>query len=168
MRGCNWILARRKNLYDKHMLSPSSLFPKIIGILSRNGGGKWNQFSVMSAVCRSWTWHLSKIHVGLGTSHFITFASMGLVNLFWPLIFCFPRHHDLRPLDVKYCQFQCCVADMFKRSLPLQFSTSLWLSVGPVSSSYSSISYRWWGKNYGPPSIRSLPVDFNSLSRNLI
>ena len=56
------------------------------------------------------------IHVGLGTSHFVTFSSMGLGNLFWPLIFSFPRHHDLRSFDVKYCQIQCRATDMFKRS----------------------------------------------------
>ena len=69
------------------MLSPSSLFSKIIGVLARNGGGKWNQIVVVLAVCRSWTWHLFAFVSGWG--HLISsfFASMGLVNLFWPLSF---------------------------------------------------------------------------------
>ena len=109
------------------------------------------------------------IRVGLGTSHFVIFASMGLGNLFWPLICSLPHHHDLRSLDVKYCQIQCRITVVFKRSFPLHLSTSLWFSVDPNSlSSFSSISCRWCGKNYGPPSTRSLPVDFSSLSKNLI
>ena len=46
------------------------------------------------------------IRVGLGTSHFVIFASMGLGNLLWPFICYFPRHHDLRSFDVKYYQIQ--------------------------------------------------------------
>ena len=44
---------------------------------------------------------------------------------------------------------------MFKRSWPLQFSTSLWFSVSLDSqTSCSSVSCRWCGKHYGPPSIK--------------
>ena len=65
-----------------------------------------------------------------GWGHLIAsfFASVGLVNLLWPLIFSFPCHHDLRSLDVKYCQIRSRVAYIFKRSFRLQFSTSLWSS----------------------------------------
>ena len=52
------------------------------------------------------------------------FAFMGLGNLFWPLSYSLPRHHDLRFLNVKYCQIHCRAVDMFKRSWPLQFQPS--------------------------------------------
>ena len=111
---------------------------------------------------------LHSCRVGDISSRF-SLASVGLGNPFWPLIWSLPRHHDLRSFDVKYCQIHCRVADMFKRSFPLQFSTSLWFSVGPYSlSSCSSISCRWCGKHYGPPSTWSFLVDFNSLSRKII
>ena len=52
------------------MLSPSSLFSKnIIGVLTRNGGGKWNQIIVSSMSLLNMA--LVSIRVGLGTSHFI-------------------------------------------------------------------------------------------------
>lgn len=109
------------------------------------------------------------ICVGLGTSHFVIFSFMGLGNLFWPLIFSLPRHHDLKSFDVKYCQIQCRAFNMFKISLPLFFSTFLWSPVGPDPlSSFSYVSCQLCGKNYGPPSTRSLPVNFNSFSKNLI
>ena len=82
-------------------------------------------------------------------------ASMGLGNHFWPLIYSLSRRHDLRSFDVKYYQIQCRAADMFKRSWPLQFSTLLWFSTDPDSQTLcSSVSRRWCGKHYGPPSIK--------------
>ena len=62
------------------------------------------------------------IRVRLGTSHFVIFASMGLGYLFWPLIFSFPCHHDLRSLDVKYCQIPESCRQYVQEKLFLQFS----------------------------------------------
>jgi len=68
------------------MLSPSSLFIKIIRVHARNGGGKWNQFLVgsmsllnMALVC---------IHVRLGKYIFVTFPS-------WVWVISFDRSFSL-------------------------------------------------------------------------
>ena len=112
---------------------------------------------VVLAVCRSWTWHLSAFVSGWG--HLISllhFATMGLGNLFWPLVCSLPRHHDLWSVDVKYCQVHCRAVHVFKRSWPLQISTFLCFSYGPDSQQTlcSSVSCRWCGNHYGPPSIK--------------
>ena len=116
-------------------------FQKITGVLARNGGGKWNQDCSQVGSMSLLNMALVCICVGVGTSHFTIFSSMGLGNLFWPLICSFPHHHDLGSFDVKYYRIQCCATDMFKRSLPLQLSTFLWSPIGPDPlSPCSSIS----------------------------
>ena len=76
---------------------------------------------------------LHSCRVGDISSRCFTFASMGLGNLFWPLICSLPRHHDLWSVDVKYCQVHCRAVHVFKRSWPLQISTFLCFSYGPNS-----------------------------------
>ena len=73
---------QRTNLYDKHMLSPSSLFSKIIGVLARDGGEKWNQYHrrVGNVTLEHGTC-LHSCRVGDISSRFML-ASMGLGNLF--------------------------------------------------------------------------------------
>ena len=89
---------------------------------------------LLSAVCRSWTWHLSEFVSGWGhLISFFHFASVGLDNPFWPLLCSLPRHHDLWSVDVKYCQIHCRAVYMFKRSWPLLVSTFLWFSYDPDS-----------------------------------
>ena len=127
-------------------------FPKIIGVLTNNGGGKRNQFLVVSAVCRSWTWHSSAFMLDWGHPIPSFFASMGLGNMFWPLICSFPHHHHLRSLEVKCCQIQSRVTDMFKRSfVSLVFNLPLILCWYWFIIIYSFVLCRWCGKNYGPP-----------------
>ena len=53
------------------MLSPSSLFSKIIGVLARNGGGKWNQYHSRVGSMSLLNMAFVCIRVGLGTSHLI-------------------------------------------------------------------------------------------------
>ena len=153
------------------MLSPSSLLSKIIGVLDRNGGGKMDPSSLSSAVCRSWTWHLSAFVSGWGhLISFLHFAFVRLDNPFWPLLCSLPCHHDLWSIDVKYCQIHYFVAICSREVDLCKVSTFLWFSFDPDSqkTSCSSVSCRWCGKHYGPPSIKVTSVDFSSLSRKLI
>ena len=53
------------------MISPSRLFSKIIGVLARNGGGKWNQYHSRVGSMSLLNMALFCIHVGLGTSHLV-------------------------------------------------------------------------------------------------
>ena len=53
------------------MLSPSSLLSKIIGVLARNGGGKWNQHHCRVGSMSLLNMALVCIRVGLGTSHLV-------------------------------------------------------------------------------------------------
>ena len=97
---------------------------------------------------------LHSCQVGDISSHSLL-ASMGLGNIFWPLLYSLPCHHDLISFDVKYCQIQCRATDMFKRIWPLHFSTTLWFSTDLDSqTSCSSVSCRWCGKHYGLLSIK--------------
>ena len=61
----------RKNLHRKHMLSPSRLFSKIIGVLATNGGGKWNQYHICVGSISLLNMALICIRVELGTSHLV-------------------------------------------------------------------------------------------------
>ena len=132
------------------MLSPSSLFTKIIGVLARNGGGKWNQTLVgsmsllnMALVC---------IRVGLGTFHFIICLPS------WVWVISFDDSSSLchvtmtsNPLMSNTAKSSVVLPICSRELFPLQFSTSFWFSVGPDSlSSYSSVSYRWCGKHLQP------------------
>ena len=134
--------------------------------------GKNGTIIIISAVCRSWTWHLSTFVSGWGyLISFPRFASMGLDNPFWPLLCSLPRHHDLWSVDVKYCQVHCRAINMFKRSWPLQISTFLCFSYDPDSQQKNHVPLSRVddvGNIMAHLRSRSLPVDFSSLSRKLI
>ena len=55
------------------MVSSSSLFPKIIGVLAINGGGKWNQYHHRVGSMSLLNMALVYIRVRLGTSHLIIY-----------------------------------------------------------------------------------------------
>ena len=96
------------------MVSSSSLC-KNKEVLTRNGGGNGSYSSVVSAICHSWTWHLSIVRVGLGYLHSVTLPPwvweihLPLIRLpifsTWPLIL----------FESNAAKFQSRVADMFKR-----------------------------------------------------
>ena len=124
-RKMYWVgFFRRKNLHRKNIVSPSSLFTKIIGVLARNGGGKWNQTLVgrmsllnMALVC---------IHVRLGTSHFVIFLPP------WVWIISFDCSSTLchvtmtsDPLMSKTAKSSVVPPICSREVFPLQFSTSL-------------------------------------------
>jgi len=136
----------------KHMLSPSSLL-KITRVLARNGGENGTIIIVVSAVCRSWTWHLSAFVSGWGyhissftclhgfgwsclTSHLLIASSL------WPLIY-----------RCQYCQIHCHAADMFKRSWPLHNNNLPLLSHIILIHNILPLSHVN-DVYYGPPSIK--------------
>ena len=53
------------------MLSPSIFYSKIIGVLARNDGGKWNQYHSRVGSMSLLNKALVCIHVRLGTSHLV-------------------------------------------------------------------------------------------------
>ena len=120
-------------------------------------GEKMEPSSLLLAVCRSWTWHLSAFVSGWG--HLISllhFSSMGLDNLVWPLICSLPCHHDLWSVDVKYCQVHC-RAVVCSREVGLckfQPSSVSHMILIHNKTLCSSVSCRWCGNHYGPPSIK--------------
>lgn len=66
------------NLYNKHMLSPSSLWQKIMGYPLEIVGEKWKWTYLvfcLKATCRYWTWNLSVANVGFGLSSLHHFPS---------------------------------------------------------------------------------------------
>ena len=146
----------RMGLYHKHMLSPSSLLSKIIGVPTRNG---WGKMEPASLSCRQYVSleHGSCLHsfqVGDISSCF-SLASVGLGDPFlashllfasssWPLIFwC-----QILPNPVSCCRY-------VQEKLTSTVSTLLWFSTDPDSQKLcSSVSCRWCGKHYGPPSIK--------------
>ena len=137
------------------MVSSSSLC-KNKEVLARNGGENGTNILVVSAVCRSWTWHLSAFVLGWGylisfstclhgfgwsllTSHLLFALSS------WPLIFwcqILPNPLSCR----QYVQEKLTSAD-FKLPLILIWS---WFT----KTLCSSVSCRWCGKHYGPPLIK--------------
>lgn len=152
----------------KHMLSPSSLL-KIIGALARSGGENGTIIIFVSAVYRSWTWHLLHTCLGGDISSRLSLASVGLGDPVWPLIYSSPCHHDLWSLDVKYYQIRCRAADMFKRSWPLHNNNLPLLShIILIHNILSPSRVDDVGNTMAHLRSRSLPVDFSSLSRKLI
>ena len=153
------------------MVSPSRLFPKIIGVLTRNGREKWNQYNRRVGSMSLLNMALVCIHVGLGISHLI----FHLPPWVWVIPFdlssaLLPRHHDLGSFDVKYCQIHCRATNMFKRSWPLQILTFLWFSSDPNSRRHYVPLCRVddVGNTMAHLRSRSLPVEFSSLFRKMI
>ena len=138
------------------MLSPSRFFSKIIGVLARNGGEKWNQYHRRVGSMSLLNMALVYIRVGLGRSH---------------LILCFPPCIWVIPFDLSssLCLVimtsdilmsntakSTVVPPVCSREVNLsKVSTFLWFSSDPDSQTlYSSVSRRWCGKHYGPPLIK--------------
>ena len=151
----------------KHMLSPSSLLKNNWGTRQKWWGKNGTVMVVVSAVCRSWTWHSSAFVSGWG--HLISFASVGLGDPVWPLICSLPRHYDLWSIDVKYCQIRCRAVDMFKRSWPLRDNNLPLLSHIILIHNILPLSrVDDVGNTMAHLRSRSLPVNFSSLSRKMI
>ena len=152
------------------MLSPSSLFPKIIGVLTRNGGGKLNQYHHHVSSMSLLNMALVFIRVRLGTSHLV------ICLLPWVWVISFDRSSTLfhvtmtlDPLmsntakssvvppicsrEVGHCSFQppsdSLLVLIHKHHIPLSHVND----VGKIMAHLRS---------------RSLLVDFSSLSRKLI
>ena len=152
------------------MLSPSSLFSKIIGVLARNGGGKWNQDCSRVGSMSLLNMALAFIFVGLGTSH---------------LVVCLPPWVWVISFD---CSSALCCITMTSDPLmsntaksnvvPLICSREVGLgSFQPPSDSLLVLIH----KHYIPLShvddvgnimahlrSRSLPIDLSSLSRKMV
>ena len=135
------------------MLSPSSLFPKIIGVLVSNGGGKFgSRHWLPVAASHSWTSTLSLL-VELGYPYIVIWPSgvLGCHLASFHLIHVVsvkpPIHWYLNAATLRSR-----VADMFKSIILLQF-TPLPLPLILCFTIYHLflISCRWWGKHYGPP-----------------
>ena len=152
------------------MLSPSSLFSKIIGVLTRNGGGKWNQCYSRVGSISLLNMALVCIRVGLGTSH---------------LVFCLPPWVwvILFGLSSALCLIimtsDLLISNTAKSTVvPLICSREVDLcSVQPSSDSHLILIHKHnvclscvddVGNTMAHLQSRSLPIDFNSLSRNLI
>ena len=142
----------RTNLYDKHMVSSSSLC-KNKEVLAKNGGGNRSYSSVVSVVCHSRRRHLSAICVGLGYLQSVTLPPwfweicLPLIQLpilsTWPLIL----------FESNAAKFQSCVADMFKRKSFCSLYIP-WFSVSVLIYTHIifSVSCQWCGIHYDPPS----------------
>jgi len=103
------------NLYDKHMLSPSSLWVKIIGVLTRNSGEKWKwNFSCidsmlllnMALICFSCCfWYIltqSLVLSGLGYPFFLSYDYSTLSS--WPLVLCWAKCYHTSESCPRYVQ----------------------------------------------------------------
>ena len=138
------------------MLSPSSLFSKIIGVLAKNGGENGTNIIVVSAVCRSWTWHLSAFVLVWG--HIISFSTC-LYGFGWSLL----TSHLLFALSpwplIFWCQILpnplSCRQYVQEKLTSANFNIPLILIWSWFTKTLcSSVSRRWCGKHYGPPSIK--------------
>lgn len=88
------------------------LIKKIIGVLAKNGGGKFGNLSshvgslllnmILFASCR------------VGRTSFISLTFLGLGRSFFPSIWSLICHHDHWSYGSKSCQTSSCVTDMLK------------------------------------------------------
>ena len=150
------------------MLS-SSILCKNKEVLDRNGGWKWKLFiscvGSMSLLNMTLVWNSCRF----GDIQFVNFPPWVWViyfdlssALFHVTITSDPVISNISKSRVVslICTREVSVCSFRPPSDPL---------FGPDSlSSYSSVSCRCCGKHYGPPLTKSLPVNFNSLSRKLI
>ena len=134
--------------YIASICSPSSLFLKNNWGTRKKWRGKIEpNFSCVGSM---WLLNMTRLHFcQAGDISFCHSRLHGFGYLFLPLIYSLPCHHDLRSLDVKYCQIQSRVTDMFKRIFNCSFRPPSDPLFGPDSlSSCSSISCRLCGKHY--------------------
>ena len=112
----------------------------------------WTIIITVTAVCRSWTWHFSAFVSRVGIPHLISFTCFhGLGYLVLPLI------HSSWPL-IHWCQILP-IPLMCRRYVQEKLTSAK--KQPPSDSSYNldsqhylSVSCRWCGKHYGPPSIK--------------
>ena len=151
------------------MVSSSSLC-KNKEVLARNGGENGTNIIVMSAVCRSWTWHLSAFVSGWG--HLISFFTY-LRGFGWSLL----TSHSL------FASSSWPLIYWFQ-IMPNSLSCRLYVQDKLTSASTNLpliLIWSWFTRNYIPLSrvddvgnimahlrSSSLPVHFSSLSRKLI
>ena len=151
------------------MLSPSSLFSKIIGVLAKNGGEKWNQHQCRVGSMSLLNMALVCIRVGLGTSHLI----ICLPPWVWVILFDLSSVLCLvimtSDLLMSNTAKSTVVQPICSREVDLcKISTFLWFSSDPNSQHYVPLSHvDDVGNNMAHLQSRSLPVDFSSLSRKL-
>jgi len=140
------------------MLSPSSLFSKIIGVLASNGGGKFGSCHWLPAVAsHSWTLTLLLL-VRLGYPYIVIWPSgvLGCHFASFHLIHAI----SIKPLIPWYLNattLRSHVADMFKSIILLQF-TSLPPPLILCFTIYHLflVSCHWWQKHHGPPATDRL------------
>ena len=152
------------------MLSPSSLFSKIIGVLTRNGREKWNQYHFCVSSMSLLNMALVCIRVGLGTSHLV----FRLPPWVWVILF---DHSSALCLVIM--TLELLMSNTAKSSVvPLICSREVYLcSSQPTSDSHLILIHKHYvplsrvddvGNTMAHLQLRSLPVDFSSLSRKLI
>ena len=138
------------------MLSPSSLFSKIIGVLARNGGEKWNQYRRRVGSMSLLNMALVCIRVGLGTSHLVICLPP------WVWVISFDRSSSVFHVTMTSDPLMSNTAK--SNVVPPICSREFGLcNFQPPSDSLSilihktlcpSVSCWWCGKHYGPPSIK--------------
>ena len=136
---------------------------KIIGVPTRNGGGKLEILSVVSAT-HSWTWHFLLV---LGWDILLFIINLpGLARSFLPSIWSLPCHHDHQSHGSKSYQTPEPCHRYVQELVPLQLHFLLILCI-IWNHLHPFVSCRWCGIHHGSPLTWSLPVDINSLSRKL-
>jgi len=151
------------------MLSPSSFFAKIIGVLANNGGGKFGNHHWLSvAASHSWTSTLLLL-VGLGSRHFhLAFRGFGLPFCLIPSDPCC-LHQASNPLVPKCCHIpESCRRyvqeyNLFAVHTLTSSSNALFHHLPLVPCLASLMGERLWPSCDGSP-----PVDTSSLSRRFI
>ena len=152
------------------MLSPSSLLSKIIGVLARNGGEKWNQYHCRVGSMLLLNMALVCIHVGLGTSHLIICLPS------WVWVISFDRSSALCHIIMTSYPL---MSNTAKSSvvLPICSREVDLYSFQPSSDSLLILIHKHYvplsrvddvGNTMAHLQSRSLPIDFSSLSRKLI
>ena len=154
------------------MLSPSSLLSKIIGVLARNGGGKWNQYHCRVGSMSLLNMALVCIRVGLGTSHLV----LHLPPWVWIIPFDLSSARCLVTMTSDLLMSNTTKSTI----VPLYVQEKLTSAKYQPSSDYHMILIHKQ-KHHVPLSrvddvgnimahlrSRSLPVDFNSLSGKLV
>ena len=153
------------------MLSPSSLLSKIIGVLARNGGGKWNQRHCRVGSMSLLNMALVCIRVRLGTSHLVLHLPLWV----WIIPFDLSSTHCLVTMTSDPLMSNTAKSTV----VPFTCSREVDLcKYQPPSDSHMILIHK---KHYVPLSrvddvgntmahlrSRSLPVDFSPLSRKLI
>ena len=163
---------RRTNLYYKHMVSSSSLC-KNKEVLTRNGGGKWDQHHCHVGSMSLLNMALVCIRVGLGTFHHV----FHLPPWVWVILF------DLSfALCLVILTFDLLMSNTTKLTVvPFICSREVDLCKKKIQPSSDSRLILIHKRHYVPLSCvddvgntmahllsRSLPFDFSSLSRKLI